>query len=303
MEKTYSKEELIQAGFDLTKILTDLAVKDNTGRSFLHDYLHSLTSDDGIHRKQAEALQGLSDTNQQIENSTQEILNTIRSNTEKIDGISTQFDELNNKMEEIKNQRRTMTQYMNDLYDFIKKIQDFVQNIQSISEHTNLLSFNASIEAAHAGKAGAGFRVIAQEVKKLSEQTKSTSTEITRYIDDLMTRIQTVISANDKYDDFLNQIKNLTTESSNSFQRIKSDSLNSTNMMENVYQNMKSNQENIVKSLQEVENTNIEQVKNIALNETKTSITSNDTINDRLSFLQQLNKLFQYMSTHKIEDV
>jgi hypothetical protein len=55
--------------------------------------------------------------------------------------------------------------------------------------------------------------------------------------------------------------------------------------------------------LQEVENTNIEQVKNIALNETKTSITSNDTINDRLSFLQQLNKLFQYMSTHKIEDV
>lgn len=57
-----------------------------------------------------------------------------------------------------------------------------MDEIQNISEQTNLLSFNASIEAAHAGAAGAGFRIIANEVKQLSDSTKKAAERISENI-------------------------------------------------------------------------------------------------------------------------
>ncbi len=298
MEKTYTKQTLVKAGFDITEVLTDLATHDNEDAAFLKAYLDSLTSEDGIFKKQTDALQAFSRTSQSIEDTTHNILDSITNSSRKIDSISSQFEELNKKMEEIQVKRREMDQRMKELEEFIKKIRGFVQNIQNISDQTNLLSFNASIEAAHAGSAGAGFRIIANEVKKLSEQTRTTSEDITHHIEDLSTRIGTVIKGNSQYDDFLTQIKELTQTSSKSLEDIKQDSQNNARDTESMYQSMKQNQENIVRSTKEVEEANIKQVQEIAARSTENSITTND----RLSFLLQMNKLFTYIQTHSIEE-
>ncbi len=57
-------------------------------------------------------------------------------------------------------------------------ITDFVQTVDSIASQTSLLAMNASIEAAHAGENGKGFSVIAQEIRKLSEETSKNATKI-----------------------------------------------------------------------------------------------------------------------------
>lgn len=73
-----------------------------------------------------------------------------------------------------------------------KTIGDFIHTVEDIANQTGLLAMNASIEAAHAGAAGKGFAVIAQEIRKLSEETAKNAAHIG---DALKTNEQTVEAA------------------------------------------------------------------------------------------------------------
>ena len=67
------------------------------------------------------------------------------------------------------------------------KIKDVTELIASIAEETNLLSLNASIEAARAGDAGKGFAVVASQIQKLAEQSNAS----TKKIDDIIHMVLT----------------------------------------------------------------------------------------------------------------
>ncbi|WP_192929697.1 methyl-accepting chemotaxis protein [Alkaliphilus serpentinus] len=82
------------------------------------------------------------------------------------------------KMEEIKKAVEETAQRVDKLKGDSTKMGSMMELIGDITEQTNLLALNASIEAARAGEHGRGFMVVAQEVSKLSQDTKGVSTEI-----------------------------------------------------------------------------------------------------------------------------
>lgn len=77
----------------------------------------------------------------------------------------------------------------------VTKIQDAVTLISSIAEETNLLSLNASIEAARAGDAGKGFAVVATQIQKLAEESNSSAASIAEIIDILAKESQGTVKA------------------------------------------------------------------------------------------------------------
>lgn len=82
---------------------------------------------------------------------------------------------INGEVEQIIGEVQEQTNRTNDSVQQIYKATAF---ITSIAEETDLLSLNASIEAARSGESGRGFAVVAEQIKKLSEQSNQSSSEI-----------------------------------------------------------------------------------------------------------------------------
>lgn len=90
-------------------------------------------------------------------------------------------------------QRQTeLAQILKDAHHQMAQTSQAVSAIQNISRQTNLLSLNASVEAARAGVAGKGFAVVAEEVRSLAQNSDNVSKEISTDLDQMQQYVQNV---------------------------------------------------------------------------------------------------------------
>ncbi len=103
------------------------------------------------------------------------------------------------------------TRVIGTLADSSGEINDVIQLIQAIASQTNLLALNATIEAARAGDSGKGFGVVAEEVKRLAQQTAEATTTITRRTDGIQAGAAAAAQAIDQISQIVGRISEIAT--------------------------------------------------------------------------------------------
>ena len=96
-----------------------------------------------------------------------------------LSGISAAIEELTSAASEIHTNEQSLNNSITEIIDISEQINDVSTFIKEIADETKMLGLNAAIEAARAGDAGRGFGVVAEEIRKLSDQSKSTVPQIT----------------------------------------------------------------------------------------------------------------------------
>lgn len=113
-----------------------------------------------------------------------------------------------------------IAEHMLDLGGKSQQISGILDIITELSEQTNLLSLNASIEAAGAGDAGKRFAVVASEVRKLAERATNSTEEIRGLIDNIQETVNTTIMATEEGTKAVQNGVRRTEEVGRSFERI-----------------------------------------------------------------------------------
>ncbi|KMT23229.1 HAMP domain-containing methyl-accepting chemotaxis protein [Clostridium cylindrosporum] len=188
---TYTSEELnatceenSSANFEITQTISELALGSlDQSKSINEVNIIMKNMSDSI-KNISQRIESIGDSSNMVENAT-------------INGVI-EADNAVSKIGEIKNVTQQMAYVINKLRKESNKIGEIIEVIKNISRQTNLLALNAAIEAARAGEHGKGFSIVAEEVRKLAEESSNSAEEITVLIESIQNETKTVVEVMSK---------------------------------------------------------------------------------------------------------
>lgn len=120
-----------------------------------------------------------------IEESAENLYATIEEANASIQEISTVFKDFSGTLSIVDDDTSTTEKK-------IMETSSIISSIQSISAQSNLLALNAAIEAARAGNAGKGFSVVADEMRKLSQESSESARKVTQTLTEIIQAVQNI---------------------------------------------------------------------------------------------------------------
>ena len=287
---------LVKSGVDISEILIEYLAKDAMGTDFLKNYLTNIGEQAKASKIQKEALEKLMESSTAIGNESRNISENALKNISRLDSIFAAIEELQQSVKRIEADYRKYMEQFKELIEQAREINNLVDSIKNISGQTYLLSFNAAIEAARAGVAGKGFRIIANEVKKLSDDTDKTSETIKTKVEALTVSISNLEKGTLKNADELTGLAGETGATLEKFSNVRKINSQNNENVAHVTSRIENNIEDIntmIKSVQEADTVSRQTLDNFA----KCASENEMLFNDLYSFAYQIKAIFKELNS------
>ena len=195
-----------------------------------------------------EQLEGAREISKKIETMAEVTSNDILTGNSYVDQLKRSSSELNSNSQ-------TVFQNIEQLDKKAEDIYHITEIITNIADKTNLLSLNASIESARAGEAGKGFGVVANEIRKLATESKTSAENIEQIISQLKVSSTNAVNSSEGFKE-LNQTQNELIQKTNQlFESINSKTQKLVNYISQMHDNLDSlldSNSSIIESIQQI---------------------------------------------------
>lgn len=143
------------------------------------------------------ALQEVASAAEQISGASTHLSTKSKETKEIVLDVCRSLTNTDQVMSDLSTHNHSMEQHIRQLIEQTSHIYEINQFIQEIVSQTSLLALNASIEAAHAGEYGRGFSIVAQQMKKLAEQSGEAVKRSTEMVEKIEQGVKLVVNAVD----------------------------------------------------------------------------------------------------------
>lgn len=150
-------------------------------------------------------------TAQEIAATSRNLVNTMKQVTELTKITATGASESRDELQEMQNTMQQLTEATNSITSKLgimnkkaSNINNVVVTITKVADQTSILSLNAAIEAEKAGEYGAGFAVVAREIRRLANQTAVATLEIEQIVKDMQSAVSVGVMEMDKFNNSVN---------------------------------------------------------------------------------------------------